>query len=649
MVKLWHMKKSILFLIGLIPAVTFSQPFRMLKNLDSTLSDSSFDNQPQTRSGGNNIFFFSAKTSAMGIELFKSFVDNPGSSLVKDIYPGPQSSYPGYEIVVNEVLYFSAIDSLHGRELWKSDGTASGTMMIKDIYPNQKGSDPGGLILLNGVIYFVADDSTHGRELWKTDGTEAGTVMVKDINPGSPWSGPGTLVAHGNYFYFAANDLVHGLEPWRSDGTEAGTIMLKDMSPGPAHTTVYEFEGVGNMVFFNTRRDVFGNDIWKSDGTEAGTVVVKNFPFPSSSPLQLTAVNGILFFSASNNQGSELWKSDGTAAGTVMVKDIRAGDASSYPSHFIGLNNKLYFTADDGIHGNELWRSDGTAAGTVLVFDIWPGIPDAQFGRLAICGNNIWFVANDGIHGQEIWKSDGTTQGTFFVQDINPGPGGSYAASYQSPITQAGDKIFLVAEAPSLGLTGKIWVNIVNQSTVPVTIVNLKGILQKESVDIFWQSQNEDNVKGFQVQRSVDGVSFYNIGFVNATGNAVTNGYHYSDFGFTQASAKILYYRLKIFDNDNKSYYSKTVPIVIDKNVVSIMGWPNPTQTEFHLELILPERDNLSARVYNMQGQLVQQRQFELGAGFNTRTLSVQSLTSGTYIIVIQGNKINWSAKIVKQ
>src|SRR5207248_6883299 len=106
-----------------------------------------------------------------------------------------------------------------------------------------------------------------------------------------------------------------------------------------------------------------------------------------STPGNLTNVNGTLFFSAyDGTDGQELWKSDGTVAGTVLVKDIYPGayyptgyysspygPHSSSPSNLTNVNGTLFFTANDGTHGSELWKSDGTTTGTALVKDINPG------------------------------------------------------------------------------------------------------------------------------------------------------------------------------------------------------------------------------------------------------------------------------------
>ena len=61
-----------------------------------------------------------------------------------------------------------------------------------------------------------------------------------------------------------------------------------------------------------------------------------------------------------------------------MVKDIYSGSSPYYyygyyygdfpnaskPSQLTAVNGQLFFAATDGINGTELWKSDGTAAGT---------------------------------------------------------------------------------------------------------------------------------------------------------------------------------------------------------------------------------------------------------------------------------------------
>ena len=65
----------------------------------------------------------------------------------------------------------------------------------------------------------------------------------------------------------------------------------------------------------------------------------------SSSPQNLYAYNGLVYFSAWDasgfnspggvNLGRELWVSDGTSGGTVLLKDLRPGSNGSFPRFFL--------------------------------------------------------------------------------------------------------------------------------------------------------------------------------------------------------------------------------------------------------------------------------------------------------------------------
>ena len=101
---------------------------------------------------------------------------------------------------------------IHGRELWSSDGTAEGTSMVKDIWPGPGSASPGAFlgdfIDVRGVLYFSAEDHTHGRELWRSDGTEEGTFLVKDILPSIASASPRWLAeVNGRLFFFADREL----------------------------------------------------------------------------------------------------------------------------------------------------------------------------------------------------------------------------------------------------------------------------------------------------------------------------------------------------------------------------------------------------------------------------------------------------------
>src|SRR5690349_14047971 len=76
---------------------------------------------------------------------------------------------------------FIACTRLEGCEPWFSDGTAQGTTLLRDVFPG-----PGSalysysqLFTVGGRVFFGASDGSTGMEPWVTDGTNAGTHRVK--------------------------------------------------------------------------------------------------------------------------------------------------------------------------------------------------------------------------------------------------------------------------------------------------------------------------------------------------------------------------------------------------------------------------------------------------------------------------------------
>src|SRR5205085_3490141 len=89
----------------------------------------------------------------------------------------------------------------------------------------------------------------------------------------------------------------------------------------------------------------------------------------------------------------------------------------------LGLDDVLYFTANDGAHGLELWKSDGTELGTQIIVDLFPPNGSAS-DPLAVIQGKIFFSGYDpSTTGFEYYISDGTVPGTSILMDINPGAG----------------------------------------------------------------------------------------------------------------------------------------------------------------------------------------------------------------------------------
>lgn len=407
-------------------------------------------------------FYFGATNGVMGFELWKSDGTQAGTMLVKDVFSGAGSGLTvtsGNNLMSSAggTLFFAATDGVSGLELWKSDGTEAGTRLVKDIRLGTSGSinvqfNANSFANLAGVVYFSANDGATGNELWRSDGTEAGTSLVSDIAPGSASAIQlggndfynSSFIAAGNQLYFSANDGPHGAELWKSDGTAAGTLLVKDVYSGPTSSQPRYFVEVNGALYFSATQTTTGREVWKSDGTEAGTVILKDVVPGTASlgvPNLLVNASGTLYFS----HKSGLFTSDGTESGTLEIQ--RSATPSSNPIYLTHIDGIVYFSANDGVHGAELWRTDGTAAGSQLVADLETGAPSSTPRQLSLLGESLYFIRAV-ANSRELWRLAGPEQAPTLVQIISPG-GVSYVGSEEVEVV--GETIFFVVNDATSG------------------------------------------------------------------------------------------------------------------------------------------------------------------------------------------------------
>jgi ELWxxDGT repeat protein len=335
-----------------------------------------YDDYPHLAHIGNTLYFAGIKTSLTrsssgdGEELFKSDGSVAGTLMVKDIYPGSNSSSPrGIYVLGNKILFFAKDDTTNNEwALFVSDGSAAGTTKVKDIHPynnivNYNTFRYANYATLNANMYFFANaDDGEGIELYKSDGTPSGTLRVKDINiNGSSNDGNegATLFTLGDAVYFIAEDALNGSALWKSDGTQEGTIMVKDIRPDSDESGIHpnqqynQFTKVGDQLFFiaNDGNNEHSQEIWKSDGTTEGTVMVADLN--QSQYSSFVAVGDLLYFSADNEAGdpTSLWKTDGTSENTKIV-----AENNIYPDEKAtgAICPSLFF------HGNKYTKSGET-------------------------------------------------------------------------------------------------------------------------------------------------------------------------------------------------------------------------------------------------------------------------------------------------
>ncbi|MEO1513525.1 MAG: alpha-amylase family glycosyl hydrolase [Bacteroidota bacterium] len=190
-----------------------------------------------------------------------------------------------------------------------------------------------------------------------------------------------------------------------------------------------------------------------------------------------------------------------------------------------------------------------------------------------------------------------------------------------------------------------VWV----QSTASLPLELLSFDAQKASgeVQLRWQTQLEQAVQGYEIQRSLDGTSFQSIGWQTAQNstNALSQ-YQFKDIQLPSSDA--LYYRLKMQDADGQFSYSPIRAIELDKEQQLIQIAPNPVRGEVRVSLPAElHREALNIRLYHGSGQLLKEWTNVESTG-NGPVLRIDDVPAGTYWLRIESGLKSQSFKLVK-
>ncbi|MEI8239359.1 MAG: T9SS type A sorting domain-containing protein [Actinomycetota bacterium] len=186
---------------------------------------------------------------------------------------------------------------------------------------------------------------------------------------------------------------------------------------------------------------------------------------------------------------------------------------------------------------------------------------------------------------------------------------------------------------------------------LPLNLLNFGGYKDGSVNQLRWSTANEINSRGFEVQRSVDGIHYTAIGFVNSVAqNGTTNNYVYTDRAVVGDRQ---YYRLRQVDLDGHSKLSNIVLIRGDKlNVLQVQGlYPNPATSQINLLLSSPIQEKMQLQLMDITGRTVVQRWISVETGSNNIPVNISMLSSGSYLVKLLGSSSQETivAKFVKQ
>lgn len=188
----------------------------------------------------------------------------------------------------------------------------------------------------------------------------------------------------------------------------------------------------------------------------------------------------------------------------------------------------------------------------------------------------------------------------------------------------------------------------------PVGLDNFSAIRQNNTNSLKWNTRSEQHNKGFNIQRSADGISFDNIGFVPSLGR---NGTSVENLSYSFADNTPFkgnnYYRLQQLDMDGKTTFSRMVIVKSDlKHALNITTlYPNPVKDELNVVIASATRDNALIEISDMSGKKVFGMTKAIQSGDSKLEINTSSFAPGVYTIkaTLSGSKEKAISQFVKK
>lgn len=167
---------------------------------------------------------------------------------------------------------------------------------------------------------------------------------------------------------------------------------------------------------------------------------------------------------------------------------------------------------------------------------------------------------------------------------------------------------------------------------LPVTLINFNGNIKDRKALLRWTTVSETDNEGFEIERSMNGINFIKIRFINGTGNSQQRiNYQYED-NIASINAEKIFYRLKQIDPAGEFNYSRTIVLRNNNDGPAIQFLPNPFTTEINLSARLNSDGRITIHFIETSGRLAYKTDLVLSRGMNNISIPFpETLPRGIY------------------
>lgn len=367
---------------------------------------------------------------------------------------------------------------------------------------------------------------------------------------------------------------------------------------GIANNGIYGLTGSAPSSTLFTGNGTYENESTFVNGADAAISINSGFVNGASGTLEQTQPGGVLNFGGGfTNEGRV------SGIGSMIFSSIISWTGVTAPGNSPGI---LAFNTFDNSNG------------TLEIELAGAGVAGTDYDQLKVTGAGTLAGTLDIFFLNGFIPQVGNT---FTIMTCNPCSIGALAINYPGAIPNA----FSVAVADK-----SIVLRL--EQTLPVELLSFQALDEGESVLLRWATATEHNNKGFELQRSADGMKWEAAAFLKGAGNSLEERrYEHQD---RHPLPGLNYYRLKQIDYDGQFEYSKVVSVYLQRGRTGALAlYPNPWK-EGPLQLRAPGLEGGIWSLFDTKGRLLWRR---AAAGTETSLeLPRYSLPPGLYTVQVR-------------
>ena len=494
---------------------------------------------------------------------------------------------------------------------------------------------PSGKII-NGKIY-VSHGATGGGFGNPTVPTQK--AYVADYTFGTPNNPPSfniggnqTVVENSGFqtvpgFAYNIND--------NDGGTQSLTFYVNSDNPGLFATQPAIDATNGNLTFTPAANTV---------GTVTVSVTLSD-GIGSSATQQFTiTVSG----GGGGSPGSVLYRINCGGSEMADTPINWAEDKITNPSPYLNADQSNNTGGWDGFGGT----NSTTIPGDIFGSRRWDGPWNDEMRWSFPLSNGeyevrLYFVEYDNANGVGNRVFDVDVEGNTVLSNFDPYAEVGYNVGFQKTIfASVGDGVLNIDLLRQVGVSDDPAISAIeilsvqNGGVFPVEFTAFEAKHINRIVQLKWETEQEENLSHFEIERSLDSRNFQSLGQVKIAKVMGSNSYQYND---SIQMLNTFYYRIKAVDFDGTATYTSIREVKMDVAVFEV--FPNPTKDRLNLR-VNGKNGQVTVRMTHIGGLEVMRQELSLSGSLEHYSFELKGIPAGIYLFSFTQNGIKQIQKI---